>query len=1003
MRASRHPADWEADAPPTQERSGMEMEMKMRIEELTAYEILEKKEIADLRSVGWLLRHKKSGARLALLENDEENKAFYIGFRTPPADSTGVAHILEHSVLEGSRDFPVKDPFIELVKGSLNTFLNAMTYPDKTVYPVASCNDQDFANLMHVYLDAVFYPNIYREPRIFYQEGWHYELQDPGDELTINGVVYNEMKGAFSSPDDVLEREILNSLFPDTPYAHESGGDPDVIPQLSYEDFLAFHKRYYHPSNSYIYLYGNMDMAERLTWLDEAYLSHFDRLEVDSSIAWQKPFAKPVEVRKSYPVTESEPLEGNTYLSLNTAVGDVLDREEYVAFQILDYALCMAEGAPLKQALLDAGIGQDVYSFYDNGTRQPYFSVVAKNTDESRKGDFLRIIRETLEELCREELDRKALYAGLNYYEFKYREADFGSAPAGLIYGLQVMDSWLYDDFAPFLYIEAGETFRTLREKVETGYFEALLEERLLRNPHQSVVVLIPERGLSEKKEAALAGKLAEYKASLSPEAVGEIVERTRQQEAFSQEPDRPENLAKIPLLARSDIRRKTEPVIYEKRMTGDTELIYHAIPTNGISYFRLLFDCGRVPDELFDYIGILKAVLGAVDTAHYTYRELFTEIDLLTGGLSPVTNIYTDAKDLSRQKITFELKGKAFHDRLKDAVRLSGEMLLTSDFSDEKRLWEILAEMKSHMQSTLISSGHTVASQRAMSYVSKAAALQERLNGMDLYRLVERLTADWETEKKTLGEKLSRLCRAVFRPENLMLDFIAAEEEQYELFRKEADALKAELFTEALPVSPVKVDLERKDEGYLSASQVQYVCRAGNFLNKGCAYTGALRILRSIMNNDYLWNNIRVRGGAYGCMCNFGKSGDSYFVSYRDPNLGKTIDVYEAAPAFVEQLSMDERAMTQAIIGTISDMDIPMNPAAKGLRALGVYLTNQTEEELQEERDQVLDAQPEDIRALAAHVRAFLADGCLCVVGNEKKIREEKERFLTLEQLYQN
>lgn len=975
----------------------------MKIEELTAYEVLKKEEIADLRSVGWLLRHKKSGARLALLENDEENKVFYIGFRTPPADSTGVAHILEHSVLEGSRDFPVKDPFIELVKGSLNTFLNAMTYPDKTVYPVASCNDQDFANLMHVYLDAVFYPNIYREPRIFYQEGWHYELQDPCDELTINGVVYNEMKGAFSSPDDVLEREILNSLFPDTAYAFESGGDPDVIPQLSYEDFLAFHKRYYHPSNSYIYLYGNMDMAERLTWLDEAYLSHFDRLEVDSSIAWQKPFARPAEVCKSYPVTESEPLEGNAYLSLNTVVGDVLNREEYVAFQILDYALCTAQGAPLKQALLDAGIGEDVYSFYDNGTRQPYFSIVAKNTDASRKEDFLRIVRETLEELCRSGMDKKALYAGLNYYEFKYREADFGSAPAGLMYGLQVMDSWLYDESAPFLHIEAGEIYRTLREKVESGYFEGLLQERLLRNPHQSVVVLVPERGLSEKKEEALAKELAAYRASLSAEAIGGIVEQTKRQEAFSREPDRPEDLAKIPLLARSDIRRKVEPVILEKRCLGDTEVLYHAIPTNGISYFRLLFDCGRVPEELFDYIGILKAVLGAVDTAHYSYRELFTETDLLTGGLTPATNVYTDSKHLSEQKITFELKGKAFHDRLGDAMRLSAEMLLTSDFSDEKRLREVLAEMKSHMQSVLISSGHTVASQRALSYVSRSAALQERLNGMDLYRLVERLTADWEANRKSLGEKLTRLCRAIFRPENLLLDFIAAEESQYERFLKEAEGLKAQLFADALPAGPVTVRPARKDEGYLSASQVQYVCRAGNFLNKGFAYTGALRILRSIMNNDYLWNNIRVRGGAYGCMCNFGKSGEAFFVSYRDPNLGKTIEVYEAAPAFVEQLSMDERAMTQAIIGTISDMDLPMNPAAKGLRALSLYLTNQTEAELQEERDQVLDAQPEDIRALAGHVRAFLSDGCLCVVGNEKKIREEKERFLVLEPLYQN
>ncbi len=972
----------------------------MRVEDVAAYEVVEKKEIKDLRSMSYLLRHKKSGARVALLSNEEENKVFYIGFKTPPANSTGVAHILEHSVLEGSKEFPVKDPFIELVKGSLNTFLNAMTYPDKTLYPVASCNDKDFANLMHVYLDAVFYPAIYREPRIFEQEGWHYELQDACDELTINGVVYNEMKGAFSSPDDVLEREITTSLYPDTAYAYESGGDPDVIPELGYEEFLDFHRKYYHPANSYIYLYGNMDMAERLIWMDEHYLSHFDKIDVAAQVGEPKPFQRPVELRREYSVTKDEPTQGSTYLSCNIAAGDVLDREEYVAFQILDYALCSAQGAPLKQALLDAGIGEDVYSDYDNGVRYPYFSIVAKNTDEDKKEEFLRIIRETLTGLCRDGLDKKTLLAGINYYEFKYREADFGSYPAGLMYGLQVMDSWLHDEKAPFIHIEAGETYRTLRKKAEGRYFEELIEKKLLQNPHQSVVVLAPVQGLNAKKEEALAERLAAYKASLSEEEIAAIVARTRDLEAFQEEPDRPEDLAKIPLLSRSDIRRKVEPVILEERRLADTTVLYHKIPTNGISYFRLLFDCRQAPAELFPYLGILKALIGLVDTAHYSFQELFTEVDLLTGGLSPVTNIYTDAQNLSSQRVTFEIKGKAFHDRLADALRLTEEMLLTSDFSDTKRLWEVLAELRSRMQSAMISAGHTVASGRALSYVSKTAALQEVINGMDFYRLTERISENWEEEKKTFPGKLDALCRAIFRPENLILDFVAQEEAQYESFVKGVEEIKGRLYTTPVQGKPYEVTVSKKNEGFLSASQVQYECRAGNFINDGFAYTGALRILRGLMNNDYLWNNVRVKGGAYGCMCNFGKSGDSFFVSYRDPNLGKTIDVFESAPDFVERFAGDERAMTQAVIGTISDMDIPMNPSAKGLRAMSLYLTNQTEEDLQKERDQVLDATAQDIRALAGHIRAFLADECLCVVGNAEKIEEEKANFLTLEQL---
>ena len=974
----------------------------MRIEDLSAYEVIKKDSIKDLGSEGWILRHKKSGARIALLSNDDENKVFTIGFKTPPADSTGVAHILEHSVLEGSKEFPVKDPFIELVKGSMNTFLNAMTYPDKTLYPVASCNDKDFANLMHVYLDAVFYPAIYKEPRIFYQEGWHYEMEDVRDELKLNGVVYNEMKGAFSSSDDVLDREIVRGLFPDTVYANESGGDPDAIPDLTYEQFLAFHSRYYHPANSYIYLYGNMDMAERLIWMDEHYLSHFDKIDVDAQIGLQEPFAEPRETRKTYSITESEPMEHSTYLTCSIAAGDVLDREEYIAFQILDYALCSSQGAPLKQALLDAGIGEDVYSDYDSGTRQPYFSIVAKGAEESQKEEFLRVIEETLEKLSKGGLDKKRLLAGLNYYEFKYREADFGIYPAGLMYGLQMMDSWLYDDEKPFIHIEAGDTYAALRKKVDSRYFEELISEKLLNNPHRSVLVLAPERGLTARKDEELAKRLALYKESLSETELEKIVEQTRQLRAFQEEPDRPEDLAKIPLLAREDIRRKVEPVILEERCVGDTKLIYHSIPTNGISYFRLLFDVTDISSELFPYIGILKAAIGLVDTENYSYQELFTQTDLLTGGIVPVTNLYPNAKDLTQRRITFEVKGKAFDKNLQDAMALIEEMLIRSDYSDTKRLYEILAELKSRLQSSMMSAGHVVAGGRAVSYFSENAAIQEVLSGMDFYRLLEKICGDWEQEGKKTAEKLSELAKQIFCRENLMLDFISQDEAVYEQFRELAGGLKEKLPVKNAAGQPYRVETVRRNEGFLSSSQVQYVCRAGNFLKHGLPYTGALRILKGILGNDYLWNQVRVKGGAYGCMCSFGKNGDAWFVSYRDPNLAKTIEAFEAAPGWVEQFADDERAMTQAVIGTISEMDTPMNPAAKGLRSLSIYLTNQTEEQLQRERDEVLDATAQDIRALAAYIRAFLEDDCLCVVGNEKKIEEEKEKFFTLEQLYQ-
>ena len=972
----------------------------MKIEELTSYRLVEKKRIEDLNSMSYLLEHRKSGARLALLSNDDENKVFYIGFRTPPEDSTGVAHILEHSVLEGSRDFPVKDPFIELAKGSLNTFLNAMTYPDKTVYPIASCNDKDFQNLMHVYLDAVFYPNIYNEPKIFEQEGWHYEMESPEDELHINGVVYNEMKGAFSSPDDVLEREITNILFPDTTYSNESGGDPEAIPDLTYEQFLDFHRKYYHPSNSYIYLYGNMDMAEKLEYLDSAYLSHFDRITVDSEIGVQAPFQACAEAGRYYPITDSEPEEDNTYLTYNMVVGDSLDRERYIAFQILDYALCSAPGAPLKQALLDRGIGKDIYSYYESGIRQSYFTIVAKNANLDRKTEFVTCIEETLTGLSRQGIDKKALRAGLNFYEFRYREADFGSYPAGLMYGLQVMDSWLYDESKPFIHIEAGETYKNLREKAETSYFEELIRECMLENTHKGILTLSPKKGLAEERDRLLKERLAALKKELSKEQIEAVVAQTHALLVYQETPDTKEALATIPLLKREDIRKEAEPLVNEIRSAGSTTVMYHDIFTNHISYFRFLFDVKQVPEELFPYIGILKSVLGYVDTENFTYGELFHEMNMETGGISAVTNFFTNARNLSECLVTFEMKAKSLEGNLPRAVELVQEIMLKSRFDDGKRLYEILAELKSRLQSNLISSGHSVAASRAMSYFSRPAAIQEQINGMPFYRLIDHLEKNFESCREDLQHKLQSLVSYIFRPENLLLDYVGTED-HYGEFLSLAERVKSALYTEPVEKKAFTIEPVKLNEGFLSASQVQYVCRAGNFVSKGLPYTGALKVLKVMMSYEYLWQEIRVKGGAYGCMCAFGKSGDSYFVSYRDPNLKSTVEAYEKASGFVEAFDGDERTMTQYIIGAVSELDSPLNPAAKGLRAMSSYLTNQTYEDYQRERDELLGADAETIRSLAAVIRAFMEDDCLCVVGNDTRLKEDKELFGVLENLY--
>lgn len=972
----------------------------MQIEELSAYSVIEKREIKDLNSVSYLLKHKRTGARIALLSNDDDNKVFYIGFRTPPKDSTGVAHIIEHTVLCGSDKFPVKDPFIELAKGSLNTFLNAMTYPDKTVYPVASCNDKDFQNLMDVYLDAVFHPNIYHEEKIFKQEGWHYEMESEEDPLTINGVVYNEMKGAYSSPDDVLYREIMNSLYPHTAYAVESGGDPDVIPELTYGEFLDFHRKYYHPSNSYLYLYGNMDMVEKLRYIDEEYLSKYDALQVDSALTVENPFGETVTVEKEYPIMESESEKKNSYLSYNVSLGQSLDRKTCFGFQVLVDVIGTVPGAKVKQAILDAGIGTDVICSFDSGVLQPYFSIIAKNADIEQKEEFVRIIEEQLQKLAEEGLDKKTLQATLNYYEFKYREADFGSYPKGLMYGLNMLESWLYDDAKPFYYIELLDTYRELKDAVQTSFYEDMIRDLLLRNTHKSLVTVKPVKGLTGKKERKLAETLAAKKAQMSGEQIRQIVKETAELKKYQEEPSPKEDLEKIPLLTRADMRKEATAYRNTVKKVGDTVLLHHDVFTNGIGYLRFMFDLRQVPEELFPYVGILKILIGLVSTQTHSYGELYNEINLKTGGIAPAVNTYTDADDLSRYTATFDMKAKVLYENLEDAFALVSEILTKSCYTDSKRIFELIAEARSEKQAHMMSAGHTLAAGVALSYLSKPAMVMEQINGMPFYRMLEDLEEHFEERFPELSTNLAKLVECLFCAENLMVDYTSTEdglcgvEELVEKFKKTLYTAK----TEGKGYDPQP---QKRNEGLMSSAQVQYVCRAGNFEKKGLPYTGALRVLRVMMGYDYLWTQVRVKGGAYGCMCNFGKSGESYFVSYRDPNLEKTIEIYEKAADYIAGFEADERTMTQFIIGAVSELDTPLTPAQMGNYSLSGYMTHYTMERVQKDRDELLATDAATIRNLAAYIRAFMSDDCLCVVGNEQKIKEQKDLFLHTDYLF--
>ena len=971
----------------------------MTIHDLAEYEILDEHRVEDVQSDGFILRHKKSGARIAILSNNDDNKVFYIGFRTPPEDETGVPHIIEHTTLCGSKKFPVKDPFIELAKGSLNTFLNAMTYPDKTVYPVASCNDQDFKNLMDVYLDAVFNPNITKYEEIFKQEGWHYELTGKDDELKINGVVYNEMKGAYSSPDEVLSSQIYRSLFPDNTYSKDSGGNPEYIPKLTYEAYLDFYHKYYHPSNSYIYLYGDMDVVERLEWLDKEYLSLYDYKKVNSEINKQPAFDEIKNVEAQYSITMDDSQENKTYLSYNRVVGDTLDEMLYQAFDVLDYALVSSPGAPVKQALIDAGIGDDVYGSYDAGILQPVFSFVAKNANASQADEFESIIENTLKEVVKTGINKEALLAGINSSEFKFREADFGQFPKGLLFGLNCLDSWLFDDMKPFIHLECLGTFAKLRKAVDTDYFEKLIQVYLLDNTHGSSVTVKPKRGLGNEREEALAKELSDYKASLSDEEIKKLIEDTEHLKKYQEEPSSDEDLRKLPMLTRADMKKNAMPFSNIEDELSDVKVVRHDIESNGIDYISFLFDAGDFAQSELGYLGFFTNALGLVSTEKYSYTDLANATNIYTGGISTGTASHPDIKDRNNFVFKLEVKLKVLEKNLDKALELMEQMLLSSDFTDTKRLGELVAQIKARLQANLSSSGHLVAAMRSMSSFSRYALYQDELKGIAFYRSICHIEKELSESPKSVSDKLAAIAKKLFARNRMLISF-TGNNEAYGNAKPSLEKVIAGFDKMSAIGNQAEVHFNTAKEAFIDASQIQYVAKTGDFICEGYEYTGALRLLRIILSYDYLWINVRVKGGAYGCMNTFLRSGESYFVSYRDPNLSDTLDVYDKIPEYIKSFSPDERDMTKYIIGTFSALDTPMNPEAKGSRSLSAYLEGITYEQIQKERNEILNAQPEDIRRLADLVEAVLKKDSICVIGNENMIKESAGLFENVEKL---
>ncbi|WP_378957232.1 insulinase family protein [Pelosinus sp. sgz500959] len=951
----------------------------------------EEKKIDDINSIAQIFYHQKSGARLLYLKNDDDNKVFSITFRTPPADSTGVAHIVEHSVLCGSRQFPMKEPFVELVKGSLNTYLNAMTFPDKTMYPVASRNEKDFSNLMNVYLDAVFYPNIGDCPETLMQEGWHYELEDKEAEITYKGVVYNEMKGVFSSPDAILDKKIFEALFPDTAYGVESGGDPDDIPNLTQEQFIEFHKQYYHPSNSYIFLYGDLDILEKLKFLDEAYLSGFEKIQVLSQVALQPKFEQKVELISDYPITPTDSIEDKTFMSMNFVLGKATDPEICLAFQILEYLLLETPAAPLKKALIEAKIGKDVGGTFVRSILQPTFGIVVTSTNEEEKEKFLQVVDTELRRLVIEGIDKKLIEACINIFEFTLREANYGSRPTGLVYNIKCMDSWLYDE-SPVIHLEYTAILEKIKTGLTTNYFEKLIQEYLLDNNHQSLVILRPKHGLAEEKDEEIRKQLANYKASLTPEEIDQLIAQTEQLKIRQQTPDSPEALATIPLLTLEDLEPKAEELPLVKKEEMGVPVLLHSLYTNQIAYVNFYFDTRCIPQKSLPYVYLLAEILGKVATTHYDYAELSNEININTGGIGFDTAVYTDDGYDDKYLPKFIVKGKSLVGKLPQLFKLFEEMIVQSHFDDSKRIQELIQEIKSNWDMNLFRRGQQLVTNRVLSYVSPIAQYNE-VGMLLFYDFIADLEKNFIEKSEELFSQLQMVSKLIFNKENLLVS-VTIEEDNYLKFKESFSDFTKALASDKMPIEQYKFEVAERNEGLMTSGKVQYVVKGANFRKLGYSYHGSLKVLETILRYDYLWTRVRVQGGAYGGFAKFERNGNMVFGSYRDPNLTETLTVYNETASYLRDFDVDEREMTKYVIGTMSQLDTPLTSSQKGDRAANYYIRNISQSKIQEERNEILATRQGDICKLANLVDDSMKENYLCVFGNEQKIKENKDIF---------
>jgi Zn-dependent M16 (insulinase) family peptidase len=955
--------------------------------ELLGYELIKKEFLKEYNSEVVLYRHKKSGAEVLSMANEDENKVFGITFRTTPTDSTGLPHILEHSVLCGSRKYPVKEPFVELIKGSLNTFLNAMTYPDKTVYPVASCNVQDFYNLVDVYLDAVFYPNI--NPETLMQEGYHLEADDPSDPLTYKGVVFNEMKGVYSQPDALYGRLCQHNLFldPKVTYNVDSGGDPRVIPDLTFKQYSLFHQYFYHPSNSRIFFYGDDNLEKRLTILNE-YLDEFNSNSyADSRVRYQAKYPEPRRVVDSYPAADGTGLDGKTYVSVNWVLNwDRLDPVEELAVSLLNDMLLGTNASPLRRALEESGLGSSMIGGgLDTSLLQYTFSVGLKDVKDRDVDKVETLVLTTLEKIASEGFTKELIEASINSTEFAMRELNTGGFPRGIAIMLGVLQHWLHDR-DPIDPLKFDQPLAALKARLAKGedVFAPLIRSYLLDNTHRVTAVMAPDPDLGRKWELEEAERLAEIKKGMSPKEIESVIALKKQLQTKQETPDPPEALKCVPTLNVSDIDAKNKTIQTTRSSVKEATLLYNNLSTNNILYLDMVFDLHTLPQDLVPYLPLFTRALSEFGTKKEDFVSLSQRIRRKVGGLSKHVLSSSVLHKRGAEVAHLVVRGKGTVDQLPELADIITDILLEPEFNNQAKFRQMVLESKSGLEAGLVGSGHRFSGGRLSAMDNTAAFISEKMGGLSYLSFLRELLKKVDTDWPGVVATLERMRQSVVTRRNLVVN-VTADEGLMKAFTPTMESLVGRLPVLESPFFKWEGALERRNEAIIIPTQVNYVSKAANIYDAGYQYHGSANVINKYLGTTWLWERVRVVGGAYGGFCGFDRLTGVYsFSSYRDPNLLSTLEAYDGTAGFVRSLDLSDDALNKAIIGAVGDYDSYQLPDAKGYSAMTRYLLNISDEDRQRTRDEILGTDRRHFRDFAEYVEAVKDKGTVVVVGSE-------------------